>query len=107
MGRSQLWLCLGHVYCGLQGKGGRLLQGDSLIPAPRLQEGTLAHRKPGGQPLGEASEVAGTIAAQDLLLLRDEAFPHQRGSTPRTVEAIVVPVPIFKGDVFASFKTWR
>lgn len=51
------------------------------------------------------SQVAAAVTAQDLVVVGDEALPHQRGAAARAVEAVVVPVTVLEGDVFATTKT--
>lgn len=81
---------------------GSFIKGGGIIPAWLLWGGdSLWHTESLG---GKTSEVIGTIATQDLLVVRDEALAHQRGGTAGTGEAVVVPVAVLKGDVLASSK---
>lgn len=52
-----------------------------------------------------SSDVFATLRTQDVIALGQEATAHQRHRALLAVEAIVVPLALFKGDVLATSKT--
>lgn len=48
------------------------------------------------------SDVFPTVRAQDVVPLGEEASPHQGQGALLTVEAVVMPLPFFKGDVLRA-----
>ena len=51
--------------------------------------------------------LLGTLRADDILGIGDEAFAHQRGLAGGAAEAVVVPVPALEGDEPRAADAWK
>lgn len=51
------------------------------------------------------SDVFATLRAQDVVTLSEETPAHQGDGALPTVEAVMVPLTLFKGDVLTSTQT--